>query len=138
MDKLSGSIILLALLLLTGLTISSSVHTLHAEDDMENALRERVAGLYEAYKQRNFKKFFSYTVFECDEAEVERRISEMSIVYPKVIDYRIEAISIFGNKARVNVTMTLISDNRKEFFNSYDHWIFLNNDWRLSSFAKIL
>ncbi len=123
-------------MLLIGLPIASSTHSLHAEYDMEKALRERVAGLYDAYKQRNFRKFFSYTAFECDETEVQKRISEMSIVYPKVIDYKIEEITFYGNKARVNVTMTLIFDNGKELFNSYDHWIFLNGNWRLSSFAK--
>jgi hypothetical protein len=110
------------------------------ENKMEKKLREKIECVYKAYKERNFEKLLSYSATENnDEKEdMERRIREMNELYPVLVDYEIKEIKIEGDKAKVKVTMTVILDNVKNMSDSYDYWVFQNNDWRLSDFGKIL
>lgn len=108
------------------------------KDKMENKLRERIAGVYQAYKERKFDKFIDFSTIDHSDREKRKKISdEMREAYPILVDYEIKEIIITGDKAKVKVAITLILDDEKDVSDSFDYWIFKNNEWYLFDFGKI-
>lgn len=109
-------------------------------DDMENKLRKRIDGVYQAYKERNFEKFLDFRHIEYEKKENRREIlNEITEEYPPIlVNYKIREIKITKNRARVRVTTTVILDNNEEdVSDEFDYWIFENNEWYLLDFGKI-
>lgn len=106
-------------------------------DKMEKRLRERVDGVYQAYKERNFEKLLNFDVIDHDKKENRKRIDEMEKGYPILVDYKIKEVEITEDKAKVKVTITLMLNDKKDVSESFDYWVFKDNDWYLLDFGKI-
>ena len=108
-------------------------------DKMEKKLRERVAGVYKAYKERNFEKFMDFEKSDYDKKRTKKEIiDDLKKSFPILIDYNIKEIKITGDKAKVKVAVILILDDKRnlsEIF--FDYWAFKDNDWYLLDFGKI-
>jgi len=106
---------------------------------MEEKLRERVAGVYKAYKERNFEKFMDFEKSDYDKKRTKKKIiDDLKKSFPILIDYNIKEIKITGDKAKVKVAVILILDDKRnlsEIF--FDYWAFKDNDWYLLDFGKI-
>jgi uncharacterized protein YchJ len=109
-------------------------------DDMENKLRKRIDGVYQAWKEKNFEQLLDFGSPEIDKTESRReRLDEIKKMYPVLVNYKIREIKITKNRARVRVTTTVILDNNKEdVADEFDYWIFENNEWYLLDFGKII
>ncbi len=108
-------------------------------DKMEKKLRERVAGVYQAYKERNFEKFMDFEKSDYDKKRTKKEIiDDLKKSFPILIDYNIKEIKITGDKAKVKVAVMLVLDDKRnlsEIF--FDYWAFKDNDWYLLDFGKI-
>jgi hypothetical protein len=109
------------------------------KNKMENKLRERIASVYQAYKERNFDKFLDFRPIEYEKKGNRREILDgMTKDYPPIlVDYKIREIKITKDRARVTVTITLLINNKKDVSDSFDYWILKDNEWYLLDFGKI-
>lgn len=102
---------------------------------MEKRLKERIDSVYQAYKERNFEKFLNYGTGDYDNRA--KKLDEIKKMYPILVDYKIKEIKITGDEAKVKVTITVQLNDVNNVSDSYDYWIFKNNEWHLKDFGKI-
>ena len=108
-------------------------------NDMENKLKKRIDGVYQAWKEKNIEQLLDFGSPEIDKTESRKeRLDEIKKMYPVLVNYKIREIKITKDRAKVRVTTTVILDNNKEdVSDEYDYWIFKNNEWYLLDFGKI-
>lgn len=106
------------------------------DEKMVKALRNRIDGLYTAYKERNYEKFLSYKEIDTEEMAIGERVAILKQALPILIRYKIKEFLIAGDKAKIVMTETSIIDGKEDTFDSFDYWEFKNGDWQLVDFGR--
>lgn len=125
-------------ILVIGSIIGCSIFISSEKHELEKKLRERIDGVYHAYKERDFKKFLGFCTSDYVKNEDRKKmIIQLEKGYPVLLDYDIKEINITGDKARVKIILKVILHSAEDVSESFDYWVFRDNDWYLYDFGKI-
>jgi len=104
---------------------------------MERRLKERIDAVYQAYTERDFDRMLNLgTTTDYKKKNRRKMVEEIEQVFPILIDYRIQDIEISEDKARVEVSLTMIVEGKELTENSFDYWVFQDKDWYFFDFGK--
>lgn len=132
------SVTKIILVIMVGIFCGCTIQNVSKNIKIEERLKERIDGVYLAWKERDFDKLLNYgPIDKIKNEDRKERIDEIQKVYPTLVDYHVKGIEVTDHEARVKVLVTVTIDGVKHVVESYDYWVFKENEWYLLDFGKM-
>jgi hypothetical protein len=105
----------------------------------EARLKERIEQAYKCFKERKHEDLLEYFIAakSYDNAERQKALRLFSLT-PIFIDYfmEVQEIKIDGDIAKVKIKEVAFFKDKREEDIHFDHWIYKDKEWYISTFAK--